>query len=84
MQQEVVQPTVVDAATFLVWKDEAFALWETQWGNGYPEGSVSRNLIKEIHDTYFLINIVDNNYISGNLFAIFDKIIDASVPTTTV
>jgi methylenetetrahydrofolate reductase (NADPH) len=79
-QQEVVQPTVVDAAAFLVWKDEAFTLWETQWGNAYEEGSVSRQLIKVIHDTYFLVNIVDNNFISGNLFAIFNKVIDASTP----
>jgi methylenetetrahydrofolate reductase (NADPH) len=79
--KEVVQPTVVDAAAFLVWKDEAFTLWETQWGNAYEEGSVSRELIKEIHDTYFLVNIVDNNFISGNLFDIFDKVIDASTPS---
>jgi methylenetetrahydrofolate reductase (NADPH) len=79
-QQEVVQPTVVDAAAFLVWKDEAFTLWETQWGNAYEEGSVSRQLIKVIHDTYFLVNIVDNNFISGNLFSIFNKVIDASTP----
>lgn len=76
------QPTVVDSAAFLVWKDEAFALWETQWGNAYEDGSVSRKLIKDIVDTYFLINIVDNNYISGNIYAIFDKIIDgAAVPS---
>lgn len=56
-------------------------MWETQWGNAYEEGSVSRKLIKEIVDTYFLINIVDNNYISGNIFAIFDKVIDGSSPS---
>ena len=29
--KEILQPTVVDSNTFLVWKDEAFALWKSQW-----------------------------------------------------
>ncbi len=37
--REIIQPTVVDPESFLVWKDEAFALWREQWGKLYPEGS---------------------------------------------
>ena len=31
--KEVVQPTIVDAETFKVWKDEAFELWQSQWAS---------------------------------------------------
>ncbi|CAN0337722.1 unnamed protein product, partial [Discosporangium mesarthrocarpum] len=33
--REIVQPTVVDAASFRAWKDEAFELWLTQWASAY-------------------------------------------------
>ena len=26
----------------------------------------------QIRDTYFLVNVVDNNYINGDIFALFD------------
>lgn len=64
--KEIVQPTVVDSASFLVWKDEAFSLWKSQWAEIYEEGSPSRALLERIHDEYFLINFVDNNYVSGD------------------
>jgi len=60
---EIKQPTVVDRESFLVWKDEAFALWNV-WGRQYPEGSQSRGVIHSIKENWFLVNIVDNNYIS--------------------
>lgn len=70
--QEVVQPTVVCARSFLVWKDEAFDLWLTEWGNLYEEGSASRALLQEIHDTWFLVSVVDNDYVGGDLFKAFE------------
>jgi len=60
--REVLQPTVVDPVSFKVWKDEAFALWREQWGNLYPEGSPSRELLTRISESYYLINLVDNDY----------------------
>ncbi|KAM3577743.1 hypothetical protein VYU27_000287 [Nannochloropsis oceanica] len=60
--KEIVQPTVVDAESFQIWKDEAFELWLTQWASAYGEGSTSRAVIQEIYDSYFLVNIVDENY----------------------
>ena len=30
--REIVQPTIADYKTFLIWKDEAFALWIEKWG----------------------------------------------------
>jgi len=73
---EIIQPTVVDPIAFHFWKDEAFALWEHQWGRIYPEKSKEREIIHTIHDTYYLINLVDNDYVAGNkLFDILDIVL---------
>uniref|UniRef100_A0A3P9DH30 methylenetetrahydrofolate reductase (NADPH) n=1 Tax=Maylandia zebra TaxID=106582 RepID=A0A3P9DH30_9CICH len=60
--REIVQPTVVDPVSFMYWKDEAFALWIEQWGKLYEDESPSRMIIKYIHDNYFLVNLVDNDF----------------------
>lgn len=73
--REIIQPTVCDSNIFVtVWKDEAFALWKSQWQSIYPKGSPSWELIQEVHDTYYLVNIVDNDYVKGDIFALFDKL----------
>lgn len=43
-------------------QDEAFALWIEQWGKLYDEESPSRAIIQYIHDNYFLVNLVDNEF----------------------
>ena len=61
-------------------QDEAFALWEQQWGRLYPEGSKSRDVIDSIHNSYYLVNLVDNDYVGGNrLWEILDKVISGGV-----
>ncbi|KAK7482502.1 hypothetical protein BaRGS_00026213 [Batillaria attramentaria] len=60
--KEIIQPTVVDPLSFLTWKDEAFGLWNECWGKLYEPGSSSRQLIKNIHDNYYLVNLVDNEF----------------------
>ncbi|XP_038145474.1 methylenetetrahydrofolate reductase isoform X1 [Cyprinodon tularosa] len=60
--REIVQPTVVDPVSFMYWKDEAFALWIEQWAKLYEDESPSRMIIKYIHDNYFLVNLVDNDF----------------------
>ncbi|XP_074236160.1 methylenetetrahydrofolate reductase (NADPH) isoform X4 [Saimiri boliviensis] len=60
--REIIQPTVVDPVSFMFWKDEAFALWIEQWGKLYEESSPSRAIIQYIHDNYFLVNLVDNDF----------------------
>ncbi|XP_031571834.1 methylenetetrahydrofolate reductase-like [Actinia tenebrosa] len=73
---EVIQPTVVDPIAFQFWKDEAFALWNQQWRNLYPEGSPSRDVIKTIQETFYLINLVDNDYVAGNsLFDVLNNVL---------
>jgi len=73
--REIVQPTVVDPASFMVWKDEAFALWGIEWASIYPEGSPSRTVLEQIERTYWLVNIVDNNYISGDIFKLMEEVL---------
>jgi methylenetetrahydrofolate reductase (NADPH) len=79
--QEIVQPTVVDIESFSAWKDEAFNVWTQVWGEVYPDGSASRSVLKEIHDTYHLVTVVDNDFVGGDIFAIFSKAIAASSST---
>jgi methylenetetrahydrofolate reductase (NADPH) len=69
--KEIVQPTVVDAASFVVWKAEALAVWKSRWLALYEQGSQSRKLLENIINSYFIVNIVDNNYISGDIFEAF-------------
>jgi methylenetetrahydrofolate reductase (NADPH) len=63
--REIIQPTIVDSDSFAAWKDEAFELWQTQWAAAYPADSPSAAVIQHIHDSYFLVNIVDNDYANG-------------------
>ncbi|XP_078094986.1 methylenetetrahydrofolate reductase (NADPH) isoform X2 [Mustelus asterias] len=60
--REIIQPTVVDPISFMYWKDEAFALWIEQWAKLYPTGSPSQQIIQDIHDHYYLVNLVDNDF----------------------
>ena len=53
---------MVDPVSFKVWKDEAFALWREQWSKLYPEGSTSRDVLTRISETYYLVNLVDNDF----------------------
>ena len=65
----------MDSAAFDLWKDEAFAMWLSAWASVYPEGSQSKDLVQGIHDTFWHICMLDNDYISGNIFAPFAKIL---------
>eukprot|EP00922_Rhytidocystis_sp_ex-Travisia-forbesii_P055804 GHVS01082627.1.p1 GENE.GHVS01082627.1~~GHVS01082627.1.p1 ORF type:complete len:639 (-),score=90.35 GHVS01082627.1:426-2342(-) len=66
--EEIKQPTIVDQESFAVWKDEAFSLWIDEWAPIYPKESASAHLIQQIHDTWYLANVVDNNFVCGDLF----------------
>ena len=73
--KEIIQPTVVDTEVFKIWKDEAFQLWLDEWRSLYEPGSRSWEVISSIHQNYYLLNIVENNYVSGDIFALFRNII---------
>ncbi|GMY33007.1 methylenetetrahydrofolate reductase 2-like [Fagus crenata] len=69
--KEIIQPTVVDPASFMVWKDEAFEIWSRGWASLFPEGDPSRKLLEEVQSSYYLVSLVDNDYVHGDLFAVF-------------
>lgn len=58
----------------MIWKDEAFNLWKTQWYNLYPKESTSGEIIKSIFKNYYLVFVVENDYIYGDLYKIFNSI----------
>ncbi|KAK4482591.1 hypothetical protein RD792_009755 [Penstemon davidsonii] len=72
--KEIIQPTVVDLSSFIVWKDEAFEIWSRGWATLYPEADPSRKLLEEVQSSYYLVSLVDNDYIHGDLFAVFRDI----------
>ncbi|KAF8817427.1 methylenetetrahydrofolate reduct [Phlegmacium glaucopus] len=59
--KEIIQPTIVEAVSFMAWKDEAFELGQ-QWAKLYEPDSPSNKLITEIMDTSFLVNVVHNDF----------------------
>ncbi|KAJ8478040.1 hypothetical protein OPV22_021767 [Ensete ventricosum] len=69
--KEIMQPTVVDPASFMIWKDEAFEIWTRGWARLFPEGDPSRELLAQVQKSYFLVSLVDNDYIHGDIFAAF-------------
>merc|ERR1719235_1670027 len=65
--REIQQLTVVDSASFRAWKDEAFALWEMfQEVNAGNEDQ--KRTVSSIANSWYLVNVVDNNFLSGDLF----------------
>ena len=54
-------------------QDEAFQLWETEWGKLYEPESESYKVLADIAATWFLVSVVDNDYVSGDLFKWFEE-----------
>ena len=69
--REIIQPTVVDTKSFEIWKDEAFELWLSEWRTFYEKDSESWNLITRMHQDYFLVNVVENDYVNGDIYRLF-------------
>ncbi|OJA09562.1 hypothetical protein AZE42_01158, partial [Rhizopogon vesiculosus] len=59
--KEIIQPTVVEALSFMAWKDEAYELG-VKWANIYEAGSPSRQLMMEIMGSSYLVNVVHNDF----------------------
>ena len=55
----------------MVWKDEAFDLWLAEWGSLYETGSTSRAVLEGIAATWWLVSVVHNDHVKGDLFGVF-------------
>jgi methylenetetrahydrofolate reductase (NADPH) len=77
--KEIIQPTIVESAAFMAWKDEAFELWQ-QWAYIYDQSSESAKLVQDIHDNWYLINIVNNDFQDeAGIWRYFDLEIDGEI-----
>eukprot|EP00986_Skeletonema_menzelii_P002869 scaffold840_cov199-Skeletonema_menzelii.AAC.3 len=74
--REILQPTIFDPDTFLVWAEEAFSLWSSMWLSLYDFGSESYELIETIKDTYYLVAIIDNDYYTNENFLLLDALLE--------
>ncbi|KAA1133529.1 hypothetical protein PGTUg99_021969 [Puccinia graminis f. sp. tritici] len=64
--KEIVQPTIVELVSFIAWKDEAFELGH-QWAELYKEiAPESARFIHQIMDSWYLVNIVNNDFRKSN------------------
>lgn len=64
--KEIVQPTIVELVSFIAWKDEAFELGH-QWAEVYSTIEPrSAKLIHEVMDSWYLVNIVNNDFRKSN------------------
>ncbi|KAF2877404.1 methylenetetrahydrofolate reductase 2 [Massariosphaeria phaeospora] len=70
--KEIVQPTIVETVSFLAWKDEFYRLGQ-DWANCHSSVSPARYVIEDVMDTWYLINIVDNDFhVAHGIFPLFD------------
>lgn len=51
-------------------QDEAFQLWTEDWANLYEKGSRSYKIIEDIVDNWYLVSVVENDYVHGDLFKV--------------
>jgi methylenetetrahydrofolate reductase (NADPH) len=71
--KEIVQPTIVEALSFMAWKDEAYELGK-QWAAMYDNASASHKLISDLMETCLLVNVVHNDFHDpGAIFKPFVK-----------
>lgn len=53
-------------------QDEAFQLWTTEWASLYDKDSRSHKLLTDIASSWFLVSVVDNDFVHGDLFQCFE------------
>lgn len=73
--KEILQPTIVEKNSFLAWKNEAFQIWN-EWALLYEKDSEPAKLLEGIADSYYLVNIVDNDFVKGDIFKVFEDLIE--------
>jgi methylenetetrahydrofolate reductase (NADPH) len=68
---EIKQPLVVCADGFRAWAEEAFELWSTMWGAVVEDGSDAAKLLTEVQQNWFLVSLLENDFVSGDVFRSF-------------
>lgn len=59
-------------------------MWKHPWGNLYPEGSQSRKIIDHVFDSYYLVNLVDNDFPKEScLWKIVEQMLEAGRKTSS-
>lgn len=66
---EIKQPLVACVDGFKAWAGEAFELWG-MWQAVLGEGSPGNGVVQGIRDTWFLVAMLDNDYVGGDVFSI--------------
>ena len=46
--------------------------WKNEWGNIYEKDSESYKLIDNIYNSFYLVFIVDNDFINSNIYKCFE------------
>ena len=72
---EVTQPTVVDHTAFYLWSEELFQTIKDDWMSIYERDSRTYEVLSSFHDNYYLVNVVDNDFVHGNLQEVIEKFI---------
>jgi methylenetetrahydrofolate reductase (NADPH) len=67
---EIKQAYVSCANGFKAWSAEAFELW-SMWQDVLPADSDARKLLQELKDSWFLVSLVENDYVSGDVYRMF-------------
>jgi methylenetetrahydrofolate reductase (NADPH) len=74
--KEIIQPTVVDHTAFVIWKQEAFMSWLDHWGIIYGLDTPQFKFLERCQNNFYLVNVVDNDYITGDLNRVFADFIE--------
>ncbi|CAI2359750.1 unnamed protein product [Moneuplotes crassus] len=77
--QEVAQPTVVDHTAFYLWSEELFQHIKEEWIPLYEKESKTSEVLTSLHDNYYLVNIVDNDFVNGDLQEVIEKFISENL-----
>ncbi|CAA7271526.1 unnamed protein product [Cyclocybe aegerita] len=59
--KEIIQTTIIEKASFLSWKEEAFFIW-SEWASFYRPGSAERKLLEGVRDNRWLVSLVHHDY----------------------
>merc|ERR1712086_115609 len=85
--KEIVQPTVVDATAFMIWKDEALNIFSNTWaviykpsknekGEEIAGDDASYEFMQKCSETLYVVNIVENDFVGGDLNQVIKQFIE--------